>query len=52
MSIRTWPRSYIGLNCARRVARDSPARSPVRSASSRNGSAPAPDQAIVITDEF
>jgi hypothetical protein len=41
MSIRTWPRSYIGLNCARRIARDSPARSPVRSARSRNGSAPA-----------
>src|SRR6185295_581327 len=41
MSIRTWPRSYTGSNPRRCIARDSPARRPVRSTSSRNGNTPA-----------
>ena len=40
-STRSWPRSYSGLEPRRRIAADSPARSPVRSASSRTGSSPA-----------
>ena len=40
-SVRSWPRSCNGLEPRRRIAAESPARSPVRSASSRNGSSPA-----------
>ena len=40
-STSSWPRSYSGVNPRRVIAVDSPARSPVRSASSRSGSAPA-----------
>src|SRR5204862_5834711 len=40
-STSSWPRSYSGVNPRRVNAADSPARSPVRSASSRSGSAPA-----------
>jgi hypothetical protein len=40
-SARSWPRSYSGLEPRRRIAAESPARSPVPSASSRNGSSPA-----------
>jgi len=40
-------------NPRRAIAVDNPARSPVRSASSRNGNTPAkPDQAIIIADKF
>ena len=40
-STSSWPRSYTGMNPRRVIAADSPARSPARSASSRNSSAPA-----------
>src|SRR5208283_1776741 len=39
-SAKSWPRSYNGLEPRRRIAAESPARSPVPSASSRNGSSP------------
>jgi hypothetical protein len=40
-SINSCPRSYTGWNPGRVIAADNPALSPVRSASSRNGAAPA-----------